>query len=262
MNTETGKSFENLVDIVAKLRAPGGCPWDREQTHDSLKKCLIEETYEVVDALDVHDMNELRGELGDLLLQIVFHAELANETRTFDIKDVIDGISEKLVRRHPHVFGDTSVKDAEEVVVRWEQIKSGEKGFEHRKSVLDGVPNTLPALSRAMKISKRAAKVGFEWPSVNEVFEKMDEEIAELRHEVEHGTPERAAEEIGDLLFTVVNIARWSDVDPEDALREMTKRFSHRFRKIEEAAESQDRSVEDMTIEEMDAVWNKAKQEI
>jgi MazG family protein len=262
MNNETGKAFEDLVAIVARLRGPGGCPWDREQTHDSLKKCLIEETYEVVDALDAHDMYELRGELGDLLLQIVFHAELASETEQFDIKDVIEAISEKLIRRHPHVFGETSVKDADEVVVRWEEIKSGEKGFEHRKSVLDGVPNTLPSLSRAMKISKRAAKVGFEWPTIEAVFEKMDEEIAELKHEVEHGTPERTSEEIGDLLFTVVNIARWSDVDPEDALRQMTKRFAHRFRKIEEVAKAEGRSVEDMTIEEMDAVWNRAKEEI
>lgn len=256
-----GKDFEELVDIMSRLRGPGGCPWDREQTHESLKKYVIEETYEVVDAIDSGDMDELRDELGDLLLQVLFHAELAKEQGIFDIDDVIEGISSKLIRRHPHVFGDASVKCADEVLHRWEQIKLGEKGYEKRTSALDGVPSTLPALSRAMKISKKAAKTGFEWPNLDAVVDKLEEEVAELKHELHTGSTERIAEEIGDLLFTVVNVARWTKVDPEDALRAMTKRFADRFRCIEEAARESSRPIESMTIEEMDAIWDRAKQE-
>jgi len=258
--SETGKAFEELVAIMARLRAPDGCPWDREQTFDSLKKYLIEETYETVDALNNRDMNELRGELGDLLLQILFQSQLAQEQGDFDINDVIEGISSKLIRRHPHVFGETEVSCAEEVVHHWEKIKRDEKGFEHRKSVLDGVPRTLPALMLAMEISKRAAKTGFEWPDLDAVVEKLHEEVEELKHELKNGDSERISDEIGDLLFTAVNIARWKKVDPEDALRSMTQRFGDRFRQIEEAAKSEGKSIEEMSIEEMDAVWNQAKQ--
>jgi tetrapyrrole methylase family protein / MazG family protein len=255
----TGKDFERLVDIMSRLRSPEGCPWDREQTYQTLKSYLIEETYEAVDAIDSGDMDELRGELGDLLLQILFHAQLATEQGIFDIDDVIEGISSKLIRRHPHVFGDAKVACAEEVLHRWEQIKSGEKGYEHRTSILDGVPNALPALARAMDISKRAARSGFEWPNLDAVVDKLDEEVHELKQELKEGKLERISDEIGDLLFTVVNVARWTKVDPEDALRAMTKRFAARFRQIEEAARESGRSIEEMSIEEMDALWELAK---
>lgn len=259
--SETGRAFEELVEIMTRLRGPEGCPWDREQTLDSLKKYAVEETYEVVDAIDSKDMDELRGELGDLLLQVVFQAELAREEKIFDIKDVIDGINAKLIRRHPHVFGDAKVECAEEVLHRWEQIKRGEKGYEHRTSVLDGVPSHLPALMLAMEISKRAAKAGFEWPDLDAVVEKLDEEVDELKYELKTGDRARISEEIGDLLFTIVNVARWTKIDPEDALRAMTRRFGDRFRKIEEAARESGKPLEEMTIEEMDAVWDRAKRE-
>lgn len=258
---DLGDAFEQLVGIMETLRGPSGCPWDREQTHDSLKKYLVEETCEVIDAIDDKDPNELRSELGDLLLQIVFHAQLAREERVFDIGDVVRGISSKLVRRHPHVFGESQVASAEEVLHRWEEIKAGEKGFEHRTSVLDGVPRSLPALLRALEISRRAVSVGFEWPNLGAVVEKLDEEVHELKYELEHGHTDRAAEEIGDLLFTLVNIARWLGVNPEDSLRHMIDRFTKRFKRIEEAARESGRRLEDMTIEEMDAVWNQAKEE-
>lgn len=258
---ETGKKFEELVDIMTRLRSPEGCPWDREQTHESIKENLIEETYEAVDAIDSGDMDELRGELGDVLMQVVFHSEMAKEKGTFNIDDVIDGITSKLIRRHPHVFGDTEVSCADEVLTRWEEIKRGEKGYESRTSVLDGVPNTLPALSRAMEISKRAAKTGFEWPNLEAVVDKLDEEVHELKAELKSGDTTRISEEIGDLLFTVVNVARWTKVDPEDALRTMTKRFASRFKQIEEAARESGKPIEEMSIEEMDAVWERAKQE-
>lgn len=259
--SETGERFEKLVEIMAKLRSPEGCPWDREQTHESIKENLLEETYEAIDAIDAGDMKDLCSELGDLMMQIIFHAQLAQERGDFDINDSIESINQKLIRRHPHVFGEAEVACSEEVLHQWERIKAGEKGFEHRTSVLDGVPNTLPALARAMEISKRAAKSGFEWPDLSAVVDKLDEEVHELKQELAAGQRERAAEEIGDLLFTIVNVARWMKVDPEDALRTMTKRFGERFRKIEEAARESGCPIEEMTIQEMDAVWDRAKQE-
>lgn len=258
---DVGDAFERLVNIMETLRGPLGCPWDREQTHNSLKKYLMEETCEVIDAIDNQDTEELRSELGDLLLQIVFHAQLAKEDGTFDIKDVIRGISSKLLHRHPHVFGESQVASAEEVLHRWEEIKAGEKGFEGRTSILDGVPRSLPALLRALEISRRAASVGFEWPNLGAVLDKLDEEVRELKYELEQGHEDSAAEEIGDLLFTLVNIARWLGANPEDSLRQMIDRFVERFKRIEEAARESGRRLEEMTIEEMDTVWNQAKQE-
>jgi len=193
------------------------------------------------------------------MMQIVFHAQLARERGEFDIKDSMDSITEKLVRRHPHVFGDAEVASTEEVLHRWAEIKAGEKGFEGRKSVLDGVPKTLPALARAMEISKRAAGAGFEWPNLDAVVDKLDEEVSELKEELRAEDRGRVFDEIGDLLFTVVNIARWTDVDAEDALRRMIERFSIRFREIEEAARVGGKPIQEMSIEEMDAVWEQAK---
>ena len=260
MMSDTGKAFEKLVEIIARLRSEDGCPWDRQQTHESLKGNLLEETYEVMDAIDSGDMAELRAELGDLMMQIVFHAQLADERGDFDIKDAMESIAEKLLRRHPHVFGEAEVASAEEVLHRWEEIKAGEKGFEKRVSILDGVPKTLPALARAMEISKRAVKAGFEWPNLDAVVEKLQEEVGELKDELRQGDRERIAEEIGDVLFTIVNVARWMKVDPEDALRAMTKRFADRFKQIEEAARAGGRPLQEMTLQEMDAVWDRAKQ--
>jgi len=259
--SETGQAFEKLIEIMASLRGPEGCPWDREQTHESLKKYLLEETYEAIEAIDCGDMNELCGELGDLMLQIAFHAQLAKERGDFEIKDSLESINEKLLRRHPHVFGEAEVACAEEVAHQWDRIKMDEKGAESRSSILDGVPKTLPALARAMEISKRAARAGFEWPSLDAVFAKLEEEVGELKDELHEQHATRVAEEIGDLLFTIVNVARWTRVDPEDALRIMIERFSSRFVQIEEAARAGGRSLEDLTIEEMDAVWDRAKKE-
>ena len=259
--SETGNAFEKLVEVIARLRSESGCPWDRQQTHESLKENLLEETYEVIDAIESGEADELRAELGDLMMQIVFHAQLAHERGEFDIKGSVENITEKLVRRHPHVFGEAKVASAEEVLHRWDEIKSEEPGFEKRVSILDGIPKTLPALARAMEISKRAARAGFEWPDLDAVIEKLKEEVCELDEEAHAGDRERIAQEIGDLLFTVVNLARWTGVDPEDALRTMTKRFAARFSEIEEAARASGRPLEEMTIQEMDAVWNRAKQE-
>ena len=259
--SETGQAFEKLVEIMERLRGPEGCPWDREQTHESLKKYLLEETYETLEAIDSGDMSELCSELGDLMLQIAFHAQLAKERGNFDIEDSLDRINEKLLRRHPHVFGDAEVACAEEVLHQWDRIKMDEKGFERRASILDGVPKILPALARAMEVSKRAARAGFEWPSLDAVFAKQEEEVGELKDELHQGDTKRIAEEIGDLLFTIVNVARWTKVDPEDALRTMIERFTSRFVQIEEAAHAGGRSLEDLSMQEMDAVWDRAKQE-
>jgi len=259
--TEVGEAFEKLVGIMSRLRSPEGCPWDREQTHESLKKYMLEETYEVLEAIDQGDADELKSELGDLLLQILFHAQLASEQGMFTIKDVIECISAKLIHRHPHVFGEASVASAEEVLHRWERIKAEEPGYESRTSILDGIPRALPALARAMDVSKRAAGAGFEWSDIQAVLDKVQEEVAELRRELDAGDRERISQEIGDLLFTVVNVARWAKVDAEDALRKMIDRFCSRFRQIEETARTSGRSLEDMSIQEMDAIWDRAKSE-
>lgn len=259
--SEAGQAFEKLIEIMARLRGPDGCPWDRQQTHESLKKYLLEETYETLEAIDSGDMTELCSELGDLMLQIAFHAQLARERGDFDMTDSLESINQKLLRRHPHVFGEAEVACADEVTHQWDRIKMDEKGSERRASILDGVPKTLPALARAMEVSKRAARAGFEWPSLDAAFAKLEEEVGELKDELRERDAERIAEEIGDLLFTIVNVARWTGVDPEDALRIMIERFSSRFAQIEEAAHAGGRSLEDLSIEEMDAVWDRAKQE-
>lgn len=259
MSNITGDKFEKLVEIMTRLRSEDGCPWDREQSHKSLKKYLIEETYEAVDAIDSGDMDELRGELGDVLLQVLFHAQIASENGGFTIDDVVEGISAKLIHRHPHVFADGSAANADEVLKKWEQIKKKEKGFENRTSALDGVPRMMPALSRAMEISKKAARTGFEWPNIDAVLDKVDEELHELKQELHDRNEERISDEIGDLLFTLVNVARWKNIDPEDSLRTMIDRFSARFALIEDAAKKSGKSIDELSIDEMDAIWNIAK---
>ena len=252
---------QSLVDVMARLRDPqAGCPWDREQTPQTLKRYVIEEAYEVVEAIDSGDPVKLREELGDLLLQVVFLAQLFQESGDFDVRDVARSIVEKLIRRHPHVFGDVSVTGTEQVLANWERIKRAEPGYEDRVSLLDGIPAGLPALMRALEVSKRVVKVGFEWPGIGEVLDKVEEEIAELRAEIAAGDTARAAAELGDLLFTLVNVARQLKVDPEDALRRMTLRFAARFRRIEAHAAATNRRLSDLPLAEMEAVWQAAKQ--
>lgn len=257
-------NFESLVGIMARLRAPDGCPWDREQDHKTLRKYFIEETYEVIEAIDAEDPEKLCEELGDALLQVVFHAQLASEEGVFTIDDVSAQIVEKLVRRHPHVFGEVAVADSDEVLRNWERIKREEKASlsaEAPPSLLDNVPRGLPALMQAMEISKRVVKVGFEWDSFADVLAKVDEELAELKAELASATPHRdkIAAELGDLLFTMVQIARWQKIDPEEALRAMLARFGSRFRYIERRAREQGRDLNVMTLAEMDALWDEAK---
>jgi tetrapyrrole methylase family protein/MazG family protein len=254
--------FDRLVDVMARLRAPDGCPWDREQTHASLRRYVIEETYEVVEAIDADDPDKLCEELGDLLLQVVFHAQLAAEEGLFDVDDVSAGITEKLIRRHPHVFGNVKVADAAEVLTNWQAIKATEKGNEARTSILDGIPASLPALMRALEVSKRAVRVGFEWPDTGSVLRKVDEELAELRTEIAAGAPSpRLADELGDLLFTVVNVARRLGIDPEEALREQIGKFGRRFRHIEARAAAGGRALDSLTLDEMEALWQEAKRD-
>jgi tetrapyrrole methylase family protein/MazG family protein len=253
--------FGALAGVMARLRAEDGCPWDREQTHATLKKYFIEETYEVLEAIDADDPDQLCEELGDALLQVVFHAQLASEVGDFTIDDVTGSIVHKLVRRHPHVFGEISVADSEEVLRNWEAIKKTEKDANWRASALDGVPKGLPALMAAMEISKKAVKVGFEWGDFDSVLAKVEEEIVELKAELHRETPDRNAisAELGDLLFTLVQVARWQKIDPEEALRAMLTRFSNRFRYMERRAAEQNLTLPQMTLAQMDALWDEAK---
>ena len=260
--SDTPADAEALRLVMARLRDPDtGCPWDKEQTPQTLRKYVVEEAYEVVEAIDSGSPAKLSEELGDLLLQVVFHAQLASEAGTFTLSDVTRSIVEKLIRRHPHVFGTVKVSGSEDVLTNWEQIKRAEPGYEDRLSILDGIPPALPALMRALEVSKRVVKVGFEWPSVGEVLDKVEEEIRELRAEIASGQTARAADELGDLLFTLVNVARHLKIDPEDALRRMTLRFAARFRQIEEFAAGTNRAVSDLTLAEMETIWQGAKRE-
>jgi MazG family protein len=240
---------------MTRLRGPGGCPWDREQTLASLKPFVIEEAYEVVDAIDRDDRAALVEEIGDMLLEAVFVTEITREEGTFDIYDSITAIHDKLVRRHPHVFGDVEANDAEQVVVNWEKLKRDERKAEN-KSVLSGVPQSLPALLKASRLTEKAARVGFDWRRTDDVFDKLDEEIAELREAVASGNTEHVHEEIGDLLFTVANIARKVNVNAEEALQSTNRKFMRRFEAMEATA---DRNLDQLTLEEMDKLWDEAK---
>ena len=251
--------FAELVEAIAVLRSPEGCPWDKEQTHDSLKQYSIEETYELVEAIENGDPDKIEDELGDVLLQVVLHSQIATEAGQFDIADVCSRITSKLIRRHPHVFSGLEVSGIDEIWKNWESIKSCEPGYEERKSALDGVPKTLPALMRAAKMSKKAAKTGFDWPEISAVVDKLKEETCELEAAIKNNDKENIKEEIGDLLFTVVNIARFEGVDPEEALRDMLAKFQSRFNKIEHHANKTGRDINDMTLDEMDKIWNESK---
>jgi tetrapyrrole methylase family protein/MazG family protein len=247
--------FSRLVDIMAKLRSPGGCPWDIEQTHESLRQHLLEETYEVLEAID-NDSDELVSELGDLLLQVVFHAQIAAEENRFDVDDVIRSITEKLIRRHPHVFGDEVVNSAEEQTILWEKTKLKKEG---KKSAIDGVPQALPALVRAYRIQNKAATVGFDWPTIEPVWEKLDEELDELKSAIEEQKPGDIEEELGDVIFSLVNIARFLQCNPEDALRKTIDKFKDRFYRVEETLKQEHRSIDEASLEEMDTIWNHIK---
>lgn len=248
-----------LRSIVARLRAPGGCPWDREQTHASLRDGLLEEAYEVVDAINAADDANLREELGDLLLQSVFHAQIAEEEGRFNFDDVAQGISDKLIRRHPHVFGEDHCADSAEVLVRWDQIKAAEKGGAAPGSVLDGVPRSLAALMRAQKVQKKAAKVGFDWDAIGPVVAKVREELAEVEEAVAAGEAGAVEEELGDLLFSVVNLARKLKVDAEVALQRATGKFIGRFQALEALSRERALSMETLTLAELDALWDEVK---
>jgi XTP/dITP diphosphohydrolase/ATP diphosphatase len=246
--------------IMARLRAPGGCPWDREQTFDSIKPYTLEETYEVFDAIERRDWTGLKDELGDLLLQVLFYAEMAKEAGYFTLKDVAENLSEKLIRRHPHVFGELTAENSDAVLRNWEQIKLQEKRerADQGESLLGGVPRTMPAVMEAQKIGAKAAKVGFDWPDASGLFAKVDEEIAELMVEVEAHHRENVEEEFGDLMFTMVNLARHLKVDPEGALRAANAKFRSRFAAMEHAAGGHE-AMQAMSAEELEALWKRAK---
>ena len=253
-----GTSFEAFQEIVAHLRAPDGCPWDREQTHQSLRTHLLEETYETLSAIDSDDVDGMHEEFGDLLLQIVLHAQIANEEGSFTVNSLIKSIYDKIVRRHPHVFGEAQLDGVKGVLQNWEKLKEAERKDNGKKDkgLLDGVPLALPALAQAQEYQDRAARVGFDWPVVDGVLDKVIEEIQEIKEATNQG---ELAEEIGDLFFVLVNLARWKKIDAESALRETNLKFKSRFAYVEQGAKQQERSLSDMTLEEMDVLWEKAK---
>ncbi|HUR99301.1 MAG TPA: nucleoside triphosphate pyrophosphohydrolase [Pyrinomonadaceae bacterium] len=262
------KSFDELVSIMARLRAPGGCPWDREQTYTSLSQYLLEEAYETFDAIQEADASgdttNLKEELGDLLLQVVFHSTIGAEKGDFTIDEVAAGIAQKLVLRHPHVFGDVKLERAEDVLDNWDQLKADERAASGKKvkeldSILEEVPVHFPALLEALKVTTKAAKVGFDWQDTNEIFAKLDEEVAELKAAIEEADRAHIEEEVGDLLFVIANLARKLDIEPETALKRVNRKFRQRFRFIETELRSHGKTPEESTLKEMDSLWNAAK---
>lgn len=252
-------SIDDLLLIMQILRSENGCPWDREQTHESIKTSLIEETYEVIEAINKDDKDLLKEELGDVLLQVVFHAQMENEKSCFDFSDVCDGICKKLVERHPHVFGDVDVKDSGEVLVNWEEIKSKSKNRKTQTQKMLSVPRELPALMRSAKIQEKAAKVGFDWDDVSGAFDKVSEETEELKAAVKNNDSENITEELGDLLFSVVNVSRFINVDAEQALTKASDKFLNRFSVVEKLAEEQGIDMKSASLDELDKLWDKAK---
>lgn len=250
---QPSKNFEDLVELVSILREK--CPWDRKQTHESIKDNLIEEAYEAIDALDNQDFDEFKKELGDLLLHVVFHSKMAQESARFDIGEVIFTLMEKLIRRHPHVFGSTKVDDESQVAENWENIKLKEG----KKSTLDGLPGHLPALIRAQRMQEKAANVGFDWPEWNLAWEKLDEELNEFKEALKSKNAESLSDEFGDVLFSLVNVSRYFELNAEDSLRKTNAKFEKRFRYIEEKLKEQGKTLKDSTLEEMDVFWEEAK---
>jgi tetrapyrrole methylase family protein/MazG family protein len=259
-----GTSFESFAEIVAHLRAPNGCPWDREQTHETLRKHLLEESYEAISAIDSGNFVDMREEFGDLLLQVVLQSQIANEEGQFNINQVVQGIYSKIVRRHPHVFGDLKLEDVDGVLTNWEKLKEKERNEKKEKSerkeekgLLDGVPKVLPALSQAQEYQDRAARVGFDWPEIEGVLDKIAEEIDEVKRAANE---EELTSELGDLLFALVNLSRWKRVDAESALRETNMKFKKRFGYVEQGAKKQGRDLSTLSLDEMEAFWQEAKQ--
>jgi tetrapyrrole methylase family protein/MazG family protein len=255
-------TWDDLVEIMGRLRR--SCPWDREQTHESLVRYLIEETFEVVEAIESGDEDNICEELGDLLFQVVFHAQLGTERGKFSVADVIDSLSNKMIRRHPHVFGDVAVANVDQVWANWEQLKSLEKAGQARRSKLDGIPEALGALARGQKMQEKAARVGFDWTAARQITEKLAEELAELAEARNHAGPDRpndahVREELGDVLFTVVNLARRLGIDAEGAMRDANRKFDRRFRYMEQSALAAGRPLNDMSLDELEALWLRAK---
>lgn len=252
-------TFDELVDIMRVLRSENGCPWDREQNHDTLRRYILEEAYELADAIDVADDAKMREELGDVLLQVVFHAQIAEETGSFTADDVISTICRKMILRHTHVFGDAKADTSDDVLKNWEEIKKGEKGLtSHTQNLMD-VPAAMPGLLRSYKVQQRAAKAGFDWDRVEDAFAKISEETSELQEIYLDGDAARISDEIGDLLFAVVNVSRFLNIDPELAVQGTVSKFIRRFSYIEKNAEKSGKKLENMTLSEMDALWNEAK---
>jgi XTP/dITP diphosphohydrolase len=259
METQTDprlESFERLLNIMDELRS--GCPWDKKQTYESLRYLTIEETYELSDAILKGDENEIKKELGDLMLHLVFYSKIGSEKGSFDISDVLNGICEKLIHRHPHIYANVNVADDEEVKSNWEKIKLNEKGG--NTSVLSGVPKSLPAMVKACRIQEKARGVGFDWKNSNQVFEKVEEELREFKHELAENNTKKIEEEFGDLLFALVNFSRFIHINPEDALERTNLKFIKRFSHIEKMAKENNRSIEELSLEEMDHYWNECKQ--
>lgn len=259
----SGEAFQKLVDIMRRLRGPGGCPWDREQTLESLRGFVLEETYEVLDAIDRADHDDLKGEIGDLLFEGVFLAQIEADEGRFTVDDALEAVAQKLIRRHPHVFGDTAgVETPNKVLEQWEQIKAREqKDAGAKRMLLSGIPRSMPSLLRAHEIGTRAAAVGFDWARTGDVLAKIEEEVAELRRAVTHEGAVRAEEEMGDLLFAIANLARKLGIEPESALRKANEKFSTRFAALEERFESEGRSVHDATLDEMEEAWELVKRD-
>lgn len=254
-------SFNKLVEVMKRLHEPGGCPWDREQTHESLKPYLIEETYEVLEAIDAGSDEHLAEELGDLLLQVVFHAEIASREGQFTIEDVVTGIIDKLVRRHPHVFSDATVEGSAQVIKNWEEIKRKEKRDRVNGSVLDGLPKSLPALIKARRIQEKVSRVGFDWEHTEDVMLKVEEELGELKEASRNRDREAIEEELGDLLFAVANLARFVSLCPEDALHKTIDKFQRRFKYIERELPKRGLKLGEATLEEMDRLWDEVKKQ-
>lgn len=253
------KLFKDLVEIIAKLRGEDGCPWDKQQTNSTLKPGLIEEAYEVIEAIDEKNDEKLEDELGDLLMQVLLNAQIAEDEGRFNISGVIHKISEKLLRRHPHVFGNAQVKDAQEVLKNWEKIKREEYANKDRESIVDGVPSQLPALMMARKVQAKASRVGFDWEKAEDVMKKVEEEIEELKESIKLSQAEGIEEEIGDILFSVVNLSRFFNVEPEDALRKTTAKFIRRFKLMESEINAKGKNITDYNLAELDEIWDAVK---
>lgn len=252
-------NFNDLIEIVKILRSPNGCPWDREQTHKSIRSDLIEETYEVIEAIDIDDLELLKEELGDLLLQVAFHSEIESEKGTFTIDDVCDGICKKLIIRHPHVFGDVNAETTDEVLNNWDAIKMQTKSQNTQTQAILSVSKALPSLMRSTKIQKKAAKVGFDWNSVDGAFDKLCEEVQELKIAIENDDKENQREELGDVLFSAVNVARFLNIDSEHALYDACDKFTNRFSAVEELALKRGIDMKTATLEELDSLWDEVK---